>query len=291
MTWTLTTSLSAHKFDAKYSYKQDFGYFPGWASIGGIIVGGENREGNTNVKFHQEDTLRRIMDRVTSELGVVIERFHADCGSFSKEIIQTVESRSNTFYIRAANCGSRHEEFRRLKEWKSVEVGYEKCDVASVCMDNFIEGKSYRLVVQRSPLKDKHGREQTDMFGVIYTYRCILTNNRTSTEKDIITFYNERGASEKNFDIQNNDFGWAHLPFSSMVENMVFMVVTAMLKNFYLYLVRHISGKVKPLKKTSKLKVFILHFVSVPAKWVRTGRRNVLNLYTNKAYYSEVFLK
>ena len=55
-----------------------------------------------------------------------------------------------------------------------------------------------------------------------------------STEKDIITFYNERGASEKNFDIQNNDFGWSHLPFSFMAENMVFMMVTAMLKNFYL---------------------------------------------------------
>ena len=103
-----------------------------------------------------------------------------------------------------------------------------------------------------------------------------------STEKDIITFYNERGASEKNFDIQNNDFGWSHLPFSFMAENMVFMMVTAMLKNFYLYLVRHISDKVKPLKKTSRLKAFILHFVSVPAKWVRTGRQNVLNLYTNK---------
>ncbi len=88
--------MTANKFDAKYSYKQDFGYFPGWASIGGIIVGGENRDGNTNVRFHQEDTLRRIMDRVTSELGVVIERFRADCGSFSKEIIQTVEPRCNT---------------------------------------------------------------------------------------------------------------------------------------------------------------------------------------------------
>ena len=184
--------VPANKFDAKYSYKQDFGYFPGWASIGGIIVGGENRDGNTNVRFHQEDTLRRIMDRVTSELGVVIERFRADCGSFSKEII---------------------------------------------------------------------------------------------------TFYNERGASEKNFDIQNNDFGWSHLPFSFMAENMVFMMVTAMLKNFYLYLVRHISEKVKPLKKTSRLKAFILHFVSVPAKWVRTGRQNVLNLYTNKTYYSEIFLE
>ena len=111
------------------------------------------------------------------------------------------------------------------------------------------------------------------------------------TEKDIITFYNERGASEKNFDIQNNDFGWSHLPFSFMAENMVFMMVTAMLKNFYLYLIRHISEKVKPLKKTSRLKAFILHFVSVPAKWVRTGRQNVLNLYTNKTYYSEVFLE
>ena len=68
------------------------------------------------------------------------------------------------------------------------------------------------------------------MFGVIYTYRCILTNDWLSTEKDIITFYNERGASEKNFDIQNNDFGWSHLPFSFMAENMVFMMVTAMLK-------------------------------------------------------------
>ncbi len=41
-----------------------------------------------------------------------------------------------------------------------------------------------------------------------------------STEKDIITFYNERGASEKNFDIQNNDFRWSHLPFSFMADKM-----------------------------------------------------------------------
>ena len=79
-----------------------------------------------------------------------------------------------------------------------------------------------------------------------------------STEKYIINFFNERGASEK---------------------------------NFYLYLVRHISDKVKPLKKTSRLKAFILHFVSVPAKWVRTGRLNVLNLYTNKTHYAEVFIE
>ena len=283
--------IPAHKYDAKYSYKQDFGYFPGWASIGGIIVGGENRDGNSNVKFHQEDTLRRIMDRVKSELGVVIERFRADCGSFSKEIVRTVEERCNTFYIRASNCASRYEEFRQHEEWKAVEIGYEICDVTSLDMDDFIEGKSYRLVVQRSPLKDKDGNVQSDLFGTLYAYRCILTNDWVSTEKDIITFYNARGESEKNFDVQNNDFGWAHLPFSFLAENMVFMLVTAMLKNFYLYLIRNISEKVKPLKKTSRLKAFILHFVCVPAKWIRTGRQNVLNLYTHKTYYHEVFLE
>ena len=87
------------------------------------------------------------------------------------------------------------------------------------------------------------------------------------------SIYNERGASEKNFDMQNNDFGWSHLPFSFMAENVAFMMVTVMLKNFYLYLACHISHKVKPLKKTSRLKAFILHFVSVPAKWVRLGGR------------------
>lgn len=54
------------------------------------------------------------------------------------------------------------------------------------------------------------------------------------SEEEVIRFYNARGASERNFDVQNNDFGWAHLPFSFMNENAVFMLLTAMIKNFYL---------------------------------------------------------
>ena len=54
----LIESVLGRRGSSGKAFKQDFGYFPGWASIGGIIVGGENRDGNTNVKFHQEDTLR-----------------------------------------------------------------------------------------------------------------------------------------------------------------------------------------------------------------------------------------
>ncbi len=108
-----------NKYDFKYSYKGDYGYFPGWATVSGIFVGGENRD-----------------------------------GTIAK-----------------------------------------------------------------------------NMFGTVYVYRCIITNDWNSSETDIIAFYNKRGESEKNFDVQNNDFGWAHLPFSFLAENTVFMIVTAMLKN------------------------------------------------------------
>lgn len=95
--------------------------------------------------------------------------------------------------------------------------------------------------------------------------------------------------SEKNFDIQNNDFGWAHLPFSFMNENMVFMMITAMLKNFFLYLTQNLSEKVKAIKKTSRLKKVLLHFICVPAKWIKSGRSYILKMYTERQYYKEVF--
>ena len=88
----------------------------------------------------------------------------------------------------------------------------QKTDMAKVAIKNeniTSFGGIYHImdVFSKLALKDKEDRGQTDIFGVIYTYRCILTNNWMSTEKDIITFYNEREASEKSFDIQDNDFG------------------------------------------------------------------------------------
>jgi hypothetical protein len=81
----------------------------------------------------------------------------------------------------------------------------------------------------------------------------------------------------------------AHLPFSFLEENTVFMLVTAMLKNFYLYLQGTLTDKIKPLGKAGRLKSFMLHVICVPAKWIRTERTHVLNLYTTNDYYSDIF--
>lgn len=274
--------ISAEKKDAKFSYKQHFGYFPGVATSNGLIVGIENRDGNANVRFHQADTLERIFRRLEGEAGVMVRNFRADCGSFSEDIISCVAAHCEHFYLRASSCESRRTEFMEHKEWEQVQIGELECGVASfgIVMAN----ENYRLVVQRSINNDKQAASET-LFGKDYIYRAVITNDWSNSEKSVIEYYNLRGASERNFDCQNNDFGWSHLPFSFLKENTVFLLVTAILKNFYLYLLSIICPKMKKLDPSCRLKRFIRWFVSVPAKWTRSSRMNILNLYTKEQVY------
>ncbi|MDN5296545.1 MAG: hypothetical protein PWQ71_651 [Bacteroidota bacterium] len=81
--------------------------------------------------------------------------------------------------------------------------------------------------------------DRLDLFtGDSFIYRSILTNDHASSEKEIIAYYNMRGASEKVFDIQNNDFGRGRLPTSEMNGNTVFLILTAMMKNFYNHIIK-----------------------------------------------------
>lgn len=72
--------IAADKKDAKYSYKKADGYFSGVVSIGGLIVGVENLDGNANVKFSQADTIERLFSHLERQSRVVIQNFRADCG-------------------------------------------------------------------------------------------------------------------------------------------------------------------------------------------------------------------
>ena len=97
--------IETEKYDAKMTYKKFMGYCPGVAVIGELIVGIENRDGNANVRFHQQDTLERIFSNLEQN-GIHIKRVRMDCGSCSREIVETVEKHSEHFYIRANRCAS-----------------------------------------------------------------------------------------------------------------------------------------------------------------------------------------
>lgn len=95
--------LEAEKYDAKMTYKHFSGYSPGVAVINNMIVDIENRDGNANVRFHQQDTLERIYTRLEGK-GITINRSRMDCGSCSEEIVKTVARHSKLYYIRANRC-------------------------------------------------------------------------------------------------------------------------------------------------------------------------------------------
>ena len=275
--------IETEKYDAKPTYKKFLGYGPGVAVINDTIVGIENRDGNTNVRFNQKDTLERIFNRLESS-GIRISRARMDCGSCSKEIVETVETHCKYFYIRANRCSSLYDSIFALKGWKNEEINNIEFELNSILVEKW-EGKPYRLVIQRQRRMD--GIQ--DIWEGEYTYRCILTNDYESSARETVEFYNLRGGKERIFDEMNNGFGWGRLPKSFMAQNTVFLLMTALIRNFYKAIMQKLETEKFGLHANNRIKTFIFKFISVPAKWIRTSRQYVLNLYTENQAYANLF--
>lgn len=283
--------IEAEKYDARFSFKGFRGYSPGVAVLtdmctgDDVVVGVENRDGNANVKFHQSETLGRVFDRLENH-GLWATAVRCDCGSYSREIIETVMRHCHKFYIRANMYEALRRSLGEHTVWRKTTVGDQELEVLTLPFTS-IEGIDHcRLVVQRSP---KPLEQAPDLFDGKWVYRAILTNDWDADEEEIIDFYNQRGAKEKIFDQLDNDFGWNYLPKSFMNQNAVFMVLTAMIRNFYCGLLRHKEFAKLGLDRKSRVKSFISKFLAVPAKWTRHAREHVLNLFTGRRGYREIF--
>jgi hypothetical protein len=272
--------IACEKYDAKKGYKMKRGYFPGVATIGKNIIYLENRNGNSNVKFKQEDTLETIY-KLLKESDIKVHRSRMDCGSFTQDVVKTVEENSTYFFIRAQRCKSLSTQIRAVSEWKKIMIGSKEVEIASVQYKPFGEEKEYRYVVSREP----NNTGQIDVFHEShFIYRAIMTNHWEMKDEEVIHFYNQRGASEKIFDEMNNDFGWGNLPFSFLEENTVYMSLMAMCRNFYLHVVEKFAKKIDFVENTFRLKKFIFRFIIVPFKWVKIGGQKALKLFTDKPY-------
>lgn len=273
------------KYDAKRTYKKNKGYLPGVATIGNNIVYIENRDGNANVKFKQAETLQNAYDLLNSQ-GITINRSRMDAGSYSKEIIEVVAENSKLFYIRANRSNTVFEQIQEINAWTDIELNYKNYQVASIKFKQFKKEENYRLVIMR----EKTANNQVDAFTKdTFKYRSILTNDWDNTEKDIIEYYNKRGASEKIFDVMNNDFGWKRMPFSFLNQNNTFMIITALIKNFYTYFVSQVSKVFENITPRTRIKGFVFRFISVAGKWVHQGREWILKLYS-KAPYEQLLI-
>jgi len=277
--------LKTEKYDTKKTYKMVNGYFPGMATIAGMPVYFENRDGNMNVKTNQEEVLERCYIMLKDN-GIRINRSRMDAGSYKKVVVKIVEKYCNLFYIRANRCENLTAMLLKNKIWEKVEINniiYEVCSIEyqPFTYEKGEEKTTYRLVVMRR----KTSNSQLDLFTEDnMEYRSILTNDWKSTEKEIIEYYNKRGTEETTIDIMNNDFGWKQMPFSFMQENTVFLMVMMICKNIYTWLIGKFSEKFSGLKRNFRLKKFIFRFITVPVKWIKQGRQMVLKIFSDKPY-------
>jgi len=285
------TIIFNEKQDSKMTYKRDYGYQPGVCTINEqFILYIENRNGNSDAKSFQKDTLERVFRLIDSKQVKKIRHFRADAASYQYDVVALLKEKVDYFYI---GCRNSHVEkyFPQVDNWKTMEDKNGPLEVGDMDIAPFKKqaeqgnhkAHTFRLVVKRRPRKDGQVNLLTQD---AYEYRAILTNNFAQDIQALVRFYNHRGNMERQFDILKNDFGWNKMPFSTLNKNLVFLYFTAIYRNLYHKIIEHFSQKVKTLQPYHRIKKFIFRFIIQPAKWIKQSRQTKLKIYSLNHFHT-----
>ena len=157
----------------------------------------------------------------------------------------------------------------------------KKVEVCSIEERIFGEKKYRHIVAYRYKKKWQLSIDDTNG----YRYDAIVTSDTEASPLECINIYNQRGCDgEHHFEELDHDFNWNKLPFDNIEMNTIYMY--GMLVAYLLFNAVKIAFAkgIHFIDKTMRIKNFILHFVTLPAKWIKTGRRWILNMYTTKDY-------
>lgn len=176
--------LETEKYDAKPTYKKFLGYRPGVYVIGEKIVYVENSDGNTNVRFYQAETHKRFFALLEAN-SIRVNRFRADCGSCSKEIVSEIEKHCTHFYIRANRCSSLYDDLFALRGWKTEEINGIQFELNSILVEN---GKASAIVLS---FRDKSAWMESLTCGKVNTptdaFLPTITTHQQETSSNFTT--------------------------------------------------------------------------------------------------------
>jgi len=284
------TIIFSKKADSKMTYKKDYGYCPGVGLIGGTVVYVENRNGNSDAQTLQDETLERMFNAL-SAAKIKINRFRADGASYQLKTLSVACKFSDKIYVRARKDQAVMKAITSVTEWEEVKtkngieyygsvefIPFKKC-AREHKLQHLL--RPYRLVIT----KTKNSDGQLDLFtGEAYDYNVIITNDYEISNFEIVQFYNQRGAAEKEFDVLKNDFGWNNMPFSKLEYNSVYLIICAMCRNLYGYIIKLFSKRTTFLSPEFRIKKFIFRFICIPAKWIKSARIQKMRLYGKLSY-------
>ncbi len=286
------TLIFNNKSSARMSYKKEKAYCPGVGLVGSNIVYVENRNGNSSAKDLQAETLQRMFSLLKEE-NIEIDIFRADSASYDLDTLDVICQNCKDLFVKARMSETLASAIAKVSKWEKADNINEAIYFGETVFTPFkniakrrkLQSKiqSYRLVIK----KTKRDDGQIDLFtGEAYNYSAIVTLDEEKSMLEVFDFYNQRGKAEKEFDILKNDFGWRKLPFSKLESNNVFLIIAAMCRNIYNYIINRFSSRFLNLKPSYRMKKFIFRFISLPAKWIKSGRSNILRLYGSIGFRS-----
>lgn len=279
------TIVFTEKKDSKMTYKRNYGYQPGICTINeDRILYIENRNGNSDAKSFQHETLERMFGLLAEQGVDMVDGFRADSASYQYEVIRVIQKHCRNFYI---GCKNAYVEkyFSSITEWEEfTDSTGAKVELGELMITPFksrfkkdgLEPQQFRIVVKRKPNKTGQGNLFTED---AYEYRGILTDDCFLSTIDVELKYNRRGNMEKQMDIGKNDFGWNNLPFSKLSENTVFLYFMAICRNLYKSVIELFSVLFKAIKPTFRMKKFLFRFIILPSKWVKGSRQRKLRIF------------
>jgi hypothetical protein len=278
------TILFTEKQDCKMTYKRNYGYQPGVCFLNeNQVIYLENRNGNSDAKSFQVDTLTRMFDLLEQNGINKIDTFRADAASYQFDVFQLLSDKVEHLYIGARNSYVEGY-YPLIKDWTATKDSFgDDILVGQITYCPFErsyqqgeEKKQYRLLVK----KKRKPNGQINLFTQDdYEYHSIVTNDFDIDVIDGFQLYNRRGAVEKQFDILKNDFGWDQLPFSKLAHNTVFLFFSAICRNLYNDIIDALANSFKTIHKSFRMKRLIFNLITIPAKWIKSARQWCLVLY------------
>lgn len=266
--------IPVEKYDATRSYKKEKGYFPAVVTIADMPLYIEGRNGNCNVKTAQLDTHKRALSALRHQ-GIYPKYARMDAGSYMQEVTNYFHSQDLLFFIRANQSQYLLQAASSSEKWQNCTIGYQ--DMQTTTLAYQFGNAVHRIVAYR--VANKTGQIST-FTGDAYKYMFIITNDWEMSDRQVIEFYNQRGASEKVFDVQNNDFNWKSMPHSFLQENTVYLIIMAVAHIVYKWLIKTLGEHIEGLNPKARLKQFIFRFVNTVAKITKSGRQQIIALAT-----------
>jgi hypothetical protein len=233
---------------------------------------GTLRPGNAGTATGIIPFLQVCLAKTPPEMGRNRIRFRMDAGFYSRKVAEFLDAIGCGYVIVAKEHAPLRAAMLRAK-YKPLRNGWE---VAEFTYQPLHWQQPHRYVAVRRPIpEDPHEAKQLQLFkDKKYAYHVFVTNLSTTPWRTYL-FYNDRAATEKNNRELLYDYHLGKIPTHSWTANVAFFQLLLFAANIVHWFKRLCLPKEYWYTTLDTIRT---DFLVLPAKLVRTSRKNIIKL-------------